>query len=168
MGPDPHEIVTIIIRIVRIGIGPYPKKGEVPEVVTVMEAPARHSTEACSAGHGSKPISGKSAARGHTAVEGSPAAVETTATAVGTGTAAVSAATTATRGSVHRHRRNADCRNSRKSDHHSPEHGTFLFKGVAPNNRKPHLRRIISGVTQIHFWNVGDCCDVLCRRSRQT
>jgi hypothetical protein len=137
MGPHPHEVVAIIIRIVRVGIGPaYPKQGEIPEVVTVMEAPARHSAEACSAGHGSKPTSGKSAARGHTAVEGSPA-VETTATAVGTATAAVSAATAATRGSVHRHRRNADCRNSRKSDHHFPEHGTLLFKGVAPDNQNP-------------------------------
>jgi hypothetical protein len=146
MGPHPHEIVAIVIRIVRVGIGPaYPKQGEIPEVVTVMEAPARHSAEACSAGHGSKPASGKSAARGHTAVEGSPAvettatavettatAVETTTTSVGTATAAVSAATTATRGSVHWHRRNADGRNSRKSDHHFPEHGTLLFKGVAP------------------------------------
>jgi len=116
-----------------------------------MEAPARHSAEACSAGHGSKPASGKSAARGHTtvegsraAVEGSRAAVEATATAVGTATAAVgtataavSAAATATRGSVHRHRRNADGRNSRKSDHHFPEHGTLLFKGVVPDHQNP-------------------------------
>jgi len=109
-----------------------------------MEAPARHSAEACSAGHGSKPASGKSAARGHTTVEGSRAAVEATATAVGTATAAVgtataavSAAATATRGSVHRHRRNADGRNSRKSDHHFPEHGTLLFKGVVPDHQNP-------------------------------
>jgi hypothetical protein len=133
MGPHPHEIVAIIIRIVRVGIGPAdPEKGEIPEVVTVVEAPARHSAEACSAGHGGNPTSGKPAARGHTAVEGSPAAVETTATAMGTATAAVSAATTATRGSVHRHRRNADCRNGRKSDRDFPERGTLLFKGVVP------------------------------------
>jgi hypothetical protein len=42
MGPHSHEIVAIIIRIVRVGIGPAdPEKGEIPEVVTVVEAPAR-------------------------------------------------------------------------------------------------------------------------------
>jgi len=153
MGPHPHEIVAIIIRIVRVGIGPAdPEKGEIPKVVTVMEAPARHSAEACSGGHGSRPTCSKSAARGqtargHSAVEGSAAvetaatAVETTATAVGTATAAVSAtttaATTATCGSIHRHRRKADCRNGRKADHDFPEHGTLLFKGVAPDNQQP-------------------------------
>jgi hypothetical protein len=126
-------------------------------VVTAVEAPARHSAEACSAGHVSKPTSGKSAARGHAAVEGSPAAVQTTATA------AVSAATTATRGGVHRHRRNADCRNSRKSDHHFPEHGTLLFKGVAPDNQKPRPSLRIPDVTQIHFGMLviaATCCVV--------
>jgi hypothetical protein len=144
VGPHPHQIVAIIIRIVRVGIGPVdPEKGEIPEVLTVMEAPAGHSAEACSAGHGSKPTSGKSAARGHTArghsaVEGS-ATVETAPTAVETATAAmstaaaVSAATTATtRGSIHRHRRKAECRNGRKADHDFPERGTLLFKGVVP------------------------------------
>jgi hypothetical protein len=152
ISPHPHEIVAIIIRIVRVGIGhAYPKHREVPEVVTVVEAPTRHSAEACSAGHGGKPTSSKSAARGHTAVEGS-ATVETAATAVETATPAVSAATTATRGSIHGHRRNADCRDGGKSDQHFPEHGTLLLKGVAPDNHKPRSPQIIPGGTQIHFF----------------
>jgi hypothetical protein len=57
-----------------------------------------------------------------TAVKGSSAAVETA-----TGTAIKTAATTTTRGSIHRHRGDADCRNCRKSDQHFPEHGTLHY-----------------------------------------
>src|SRR6202165_4799279 len=88
IGPHPHEIVAIIMRIVRVGIGHAdPKQGEVAEVVMV-EASARHSAEACSPRHGGEPSCTKSAARGHTAVEGGPTgegrptAVETAGTAV--------------------------------------------------------------------------------------
>jgi hypothetical protein len=100
-----------------------------------------------------------------TAAEGSPAAVETAAATVGTA-AAVSAATTATtRGSIHWHRGDADCRNCRKSDQHFPEHGTLLSQvSAAPNNRKPHSPQIIPHARQIHSREVGDCRELFSRR----
>src|SRR6202165_5846567 len=67
IGPHPHDVVAITIRIVRIAIGQaYPKRDEVPEVmvmvvVVVVEAPTGHSGEACSARHGSNPGCTKSA-----------------------------------------------------------------------------------------------------------
>ena len=182
ISPHPHTLVAIIIIriVVRVGVRhAYPKKGEVPEVVTMVEASTRDSAEACSAGHGSKPSctksAAKSAARGQTSVEasptaaeGSPAAVETAAaTAVETAAAAVSAATTATtRGSIHWHRGDADCRNCRKSDQHFPEHGTLLSQvSAAPNNRKPHSPQIIPHARQIHSREVGDCRELFSRRA---
>lgn len=60
-----HNHHTYIV--VPVGIRhAYPKKGEVPEVVTVVEASTRHSAEACSAGHGSKPSCTKSATKSPT------------------------------------------------------------------------------------------------------
>jgi hypothetical protein len=80
--------------------------------------------------------------------------------------AAVSAATTATRGSIHWHRGDADCRNCRKSDQHFPEHGTLLSQvSAAPSNRKPHSPQIIPHVRQIHFREAGDYRDLFSRRA---
>ncbi len=85
MRPHPHQVVAIIVRIVRIGIGrDDPERDEVAEVamveVVVLEATGRNSAEARPAGHGSKPRCTKSAASrpadGHTTVEGAAAAVE--------------------------------------------------------------------------------------------
>jgi hypothetical protein len=175
IGPHPHDVVAITIRIVRIAIGQaYPKRDEVPEVmvmVVVVEAPTGHSGEACSARHGSNPGCTKSAGgwatRGEAAaVKGTRTAMETataaavetataaavetataaamesaTAAAVKTSTAAAVAAATATRRSIHRHRRNADCGNCRKSEQHFPEHGTLLLQVRPPTIGNPIRRR---------------------------
>jgi hypothetical protein len=138
----------------------------------MVEASTRDSAEACSAGHGSKPSctksAAKSAARGQTSVEASPTAAEGSPAAVETAAAAVSAATTTatTRGSIHWHRGDADCRNCRKSDQHFPEHGTLLSQvSAAPNNRKPHSPQIIPHARQIHSREVGDCRELFSRRA---
>ena len=170
ISPHPHTLVAIIIIriVVRVGVRhAYPKKGEVPEVVTMVEASTRDSAEACSAGHGSKPSctksAAKSAARGQTSVEASPTAAEGSPAAVET---AAATTTATTRGSIHWHRGDADCRNCRKSDQHFPEHGTLLSQvSAAPNNRKPHSPQIIPHVRQMHSQEVGDCRDLFCRRA---
>jgi len=95
--------------------------------VVMVEASARHSAETCSAGRGSKPHRTKPAswaAHGHITMEAA-AAVET---------AAMSAAT---RGSIHRHRRKADCRHGSRADQHFPEHGTHSSRRCAANIQDP-------------------------------
>src|SRR3979411_2770328 len=56
ISPHPHTLVAIIIIriVVRVGVRhAYPKKGEVPEVVTMVEASTRDSAEPSSAVLGS-------------------------------------------------------------------------------------------------------------------
>jgi hypothetical protein len=67
--------------------------------------------------------------------------VETTAAAAVSAAATTTTTTTTTRGSMHRHRGNADCRNCRKSDQHFPEHGTLLLQVWPPLIGNPIRRR---------------------------